>query len=505
MGQQLGCCVPQGVSDAFTSLNIRFMRKKKEEKALRSAGAELSEPFAIDWTKARPENWKFESTTGPGSYFFKFEPEIDDVKGPISDGEKKLKSRPENYEGMMYQTSMKDWPADQQSYKLVKRTGSGYSFTAGQSENFTYVQAKYQALERYDRVSLDPDPYTDSMSFRRQRLGKPCHPGRGQGICDVPHIKIIGEIHPNDIIQGSVGDCWLLSAISALSEFEGAIATLFRNTRYVKDLPKNSPQKYIITLYDMKTWQPVDIEVDERLCMKPDGSDLLGCHPSYDGELWACYVEKAVAIHCGGWDEIDGGQCTHAWRLLTGCKYQYTFMNSGDNQFQCLGKFNPNTKEWDPLENSGHKGSQGLWPMDWPEVGGGGDKRAKCGLNEMFERMCAWDDQNYVMAAGTKAGSDTNTTDGIVDGHAYTVITCLNDVAGTEHDLIKVRNPWGKGEFTSGQWCDDGPGWTDYPQVKNVCKPTKANDGVFWLSKEEFFKYFRTVYLCAQDMTAFIK
>ena len=30
------------------------------------------------------------------------------------------------------------------------------------------------------------------------------------------------------------------------------------------------------------------------------------------------------------------------------------------------------------------------------------------------------------------AGSDANTTDGIVDGHAYTVITCLNDVAGTE-------------------------------------------------------------------------
>ena len=21
------------------------------------------------------------------------------------------------------------------------------------------------------------------------------------------------------------------------------------------------------------------------------------------------------------------------------------------------------------------------------------------------------------------------------------------------------------GEFTSGQWCDDGPGWVDYPQA----------------------------------------
>ena len=25
-------------------------------------------------------------------------------------------------------------------------------------------------------------------------------------------------------------------------------------------------------------------------------------------------------------------------------------------------------QEWDPLENSGHKGSQGLWPMAWPEA-----------------------------------------------------------------------------------------------------------------------------------------
>ena len=44
-----------------------------------------------------------------------------------------------------------------------------------------------------------------------------------------------------------------------------------------------------------------------------------------------------------------------------------------------------------------------------------------CHQRMRFERMCAWDDQNYVLAAGTKPGSDSNTTDGIVDGHAYTV------------------------------------------------------------------------------------
>ena len=46
--------------------------------------------------------------------------------------------------------------------------------------------------------------------------------------------------------------------------------------------------------------------VDERLAAKADGSGLLGCSPSDDGELWPCYLEKAVACHCGGWDKIDG-------------------------------------------------------------------------------------------------------------------------------------------------------------------------------------------------------
>ena len=65
--------------------------------------------------------------------------------------------------------------------------------------------------------------------------------------------------------------------------------------------------------------------MNERLATKPlatGSTGLLGCEPSQDGELWACYLEKAVAAHCGGWDKIDGGQCTHAWALLTGCKSQ---------------------------------------------------------------------------------------------------------------------------------------------------------------------------------------
>ena len=34
--------------------------------------------------------------------------------------------------------------------------------------------------------------------------------------------------------------------------------------------------------------------------------------------------------------------------------------------------------------------------------------------------MVLWDQKNYIMGAGTQSGSDQESTDGIVDGHAYT-------------------------------------------------------------------------------------
>lgn len=52
-----------------------------------------------------------------------------------------------------------------------------------------------------------------------------------------------------------------------------------------------------------------------------------------------------------------------------------------------------------------------------------------------------------------------------------------------------------------GKWDDDGPGWDEYPEVKEACKPELGvENGIFWMEKDEFFNYFKTVYLCACDM-----
>jgi len=412
----------------------------------------------------------------------------------------------------------------------VKRASDNHvTVPPSNATSFTWISAVYQAIAHKDDVPMTaPDPHTDGVlsHFKGYRLAMPLRPGRGDGVADAPGLSIMRDIDPNDVAQGGVGDCWLLSAISALAEFDGAIAKMFEKTHThhgwhrgrarglgttrgrnaVLQMPHDEENSYVVTLYDLVTWKPVDVKVDERLCASADGKGLLSALPSHSGELWVCYLEKAIAAHCGGWDKLDGGQCTHAWSLLLGCKETYTInVCSGDAGYSCWGKFNPNEKKHETLGNSPHDGFQGNWPSAWPTVGGGGGMDLRLNENDLFERMCEWDDQNFIMAAGTKAGSDSKDTDGVVDGHAYTVLDCVNDVAGTEFDLIKVRNPWGKGEFQSGKWDDDGPGWKQYPDVKAALQPVVFDDGIFWLDKSEFFLYFKTIYLCAKDMTEFLE
>ena len=71
--------------------------------------------------------------------------------------------------------------------------------------------------------------------------------------------------------------------------------------------------------------------------------------------------------------------------------------------------------------------------------------------------------------------------------------------------MLKVRNPWGKGEIEDGEFDDDGPGWERYPEIKAELNPVVADDGIFWVTKQEFFQFFSTIFVSAQDMTEFLE
>lgn len=80
----------------------------------------------------------------------------------------------------------------------------------------------------------------------------------------------------------------------------------------------------------------------------------------------------------------------------------------------------------------------------------------------------------------------------LVTGHAYTILGITELKAGNTvlHQLIKMRNPWGK-EMYNGPWHDSDPRWSD--EFKKQAKLVVANDGVFHMPLEDFKKAF-TIY-----------
>eukprot|EP00980_Cylindrotheca_fusiformis_P021194 scaffold8150_cov118-Cylindrotheca_fusiformis.AAC.3 len=282
-----------------------------------------------EYPDADPSRWRLREVRFNGKAKYWSRGKQVKKEGPIPVAIENFKAKPKKYDAMIYQLDMldpnSDWDPSQHKFTVIFRRGTVNWVPIGVDPNGKYglLQHYYEYCKSFPNDVLPPqyrDKYTDNFSFRGQKLHsgpvKPIMPGRGMGLGDSPDpLKLIKEIDPGDIFQGRVGNCWLLSGISALAQYDAAIKRLFRKTKNLDKLPMDEPHFMTITLWDLKTWKEVDVVIDERLCSDPfskkEGLQLLGTRPSMDGELWVPYLEKALVAHCGGWDKIESGQCTH--------------------------------------------------------------------------------------------------------------------------------------------------------------------------------------------------
>jgi hypothetical protein len=90
------------------------------------------------------------------------------------------------------------------------------------------------------------------------------------------------------------------------------------------------------------------------------------------------------------------------------------------------------------------------------------------------------------------------TDEGIVQGHAYAVLQATEDTdSNGTHRLLKLRNPWGRVEW-KGAWSDTDARWTKRMRQKLGYNPSasSSDDGIFWISFDDFVINFRNVYVC---------
>jgi hypothetical protein len=274
---------------------------------------------------------------------------------------------------------------------------------------------------------------------------------------------------PTDIVQGSVGDCYFLSALAAV---------VFHHPDLADDLIDETYEEqgmYGVSFWQHGSWRMTWVD-SYFPCYRPSGRTHSGKHKLIFAsgedhkEIWPMVVEKAFAKQAGSYEAISGGQVSAALEMLTGGK----------------GRRRDAT-----LSTSGEH-----WEQFMAEV----------------------KSDNYFVGAGSKqlavgaaeAAEQKKQMQGIVTGHAYTVLNVYEGGAGGADDddqaaplrLVELRNPWGRGEW-SGDWGRGSRLW-DSAQGKQVIVahgPPPSQDGRFWMDWVDFTRCFDSIDTCHMNFS----
>ena len=242
------------------------------------------------------------------------------------------------------------------------------------------------------------------------------------------------KIEKEDIIQGSLGNCYFLSAIASLCKYPNLIEKLF----FFKE--KSEENCYGCYFRINGIWKLVLVD------------DFIPCYGSiYDknfafshtngNELWVILLEKAWAKLNGNYARIIGGDPHEIFEVLTNAYCEkFLFKKEGEE------------KIWLKYKNAQEKG--------------------------------------FLMTAGTSCDEELPIEEmGLVPGHAYSVIRVMEvTTKDGKQKLINLRNPWGHKEWL-GDWSDGSEKWTE--ELRNQCCNFEINDdGSFWMSFEDFINFF---------------
>lgn len=253
-----------------------------------------------------------------------------------------------------------------------------------------------------------------------------------------------GAPRAEDVQQGELGDCWLISALSALAEFQGGC--------YVRALlpgqERMSPcGAYLVRLCLGGRWRSV--LVDDRLpCMEGRESSFytqLAYCETHRQQLWASIIEKGLAKACGSYGALQKGQAREALSILTG------------------------------------------WPctmvcFDRPDFDAG----------ILWATLLSAKQAGFLMACGTYRVRSPS----LQPYHIYALLD-LFDVtvgAGENVKILKIRNPHAKSKW-EGAWADGSDRWTPELRQQLGC-PEGGTPGVFFISFGDFLKNFAHCTIC---------
>ncbi|KRX84405.1 Calpain clp-1 [Trichinella sp. T6] len=264
--------------------------------------------------------------------------------------------------------------------------------------------------------------------------------------CQEPQLFVEGHSR-FDVIQGELGDCWLLAAAAALT---------MRDELFYRVVPPDqSFTENYAGIFHFQFWRYdkwIDVVIDDRLPVR--NGKLLYMHSQSNQEFWSPLLEKAYAKLHGCYEALKGGTTSEALEDFTGGLTELIDLH-------------------DPPRN--------IMAMVFKAF-------------ELGSLMgCSIDADPNIWEA--------RLPNGLVKGHAYSItgVKMLDTNYGEKVALIRMRNPWGSAQEWNGAWSDQSSEWRSVPDsVKQEIELRVAHDGEFWfvfLFLTEFISFAMTLFL----------
>ncbi|KAK3093798.1 hypothetical protein FSP39_020376 [Pinctada imbricata] len=258
-----------------------------------------------------------------------------------------------------------------------------------------------------------------------------------------------------DVVQGDLGDCWVVAAIACLTSPDHR--ELFRR---VVPADQGFQDGWYAGIFRFNFWhfgKWLEVVVDDRL--PTYRGQLMFVHSRQHNEFWAALLEKAYAKMYGSYEALKSGTVGDALIDFTGgtCE-SYTLRGDYENVPRNI--VNILFKALDRQSLIG------------------------CGINPL------------------KKQKETKLSNGLVAGHAYSItdlreILLMTETGEIPITLIRVRNPWGDKVEWKGPWGDESREWKSIPQAeRDNMGLVYRDDGEFWMEFKDFQKNFDTLDIC---------
>ena len=134
---------------------------------------------------------------------------------------------------------------------------------------------------------------------------------------------IEGRIDPDAIKQGNLGDCYFLSVLSVLANYQHRLKKLIISQKIEES------GCYCIALNINGIWELVLI--DDFIPCWSDTEEGPCFATSFRDEIWVMLMEKAFAKVSGGYGNLIGGMTSETMQMLTGAPTKTHYLGRSSN------------------------------------------------------------------------------------------------------------------------------------------------------------------------------